>query len=94
MTWIRARAWGRPKALLVKSIPGRIELDTNSIPTSELALALALAPTESIDTSGPWYDVEGRRYIEDTTSERRSHEQHSVLSAPAQAQPLQDQTNQ
>ncbi len=45
---------------------GRIELDAslhNSLPTSELASL----PTESIGTSGPWYDAEEGRYVEETT---------------------------
>jgi hypothetical protein len=46
------------------------------------------------ETSGPWYDVEEGRYVEETTPGLGSHEQHSVPSAPAQAQPLQDQTHQ
>ena len=93
----KARAGGRPKALPVKSIPG--VLNWTRIPISELASAR----TESIDTSGPWYGVEEGRYVEETTPGLGSHEQHSVPSAPAQAQsqtlpqsskPLQDQTNQ
>jgi hypothetical protein len=81
---------------------GRIELDAslhNTFQTSELALA----PTESIDASGPWYDVEEGRYIEEPAPGLGSYEQQSVPSAPAQAQAqtlpqssklLQDQTNQ
>ena len=52
---------------------GRIKLDASlykSLPTSELASA----PTESIDTSGPWYDVEEGRYVEETTPGLGSHE--------------------
>ena len=43
---------------------GRIERDAsphNTFATSELASA----PTESIDASGPWYDVEEGCYIEE-----------------------------
>jgi hypothetical protein len=81
---------------------GRIELDAslhNTFPTLELVSA----PTESIDTSGSWYDVEEGRYIEEPAPGLGSHEQHSLPSAPAQAQPQtlpqsstpqQDQTNQ
>ena len=35
----------------------------NSLPTSELASA----PPESIDTSGPWYDIEKGCCVEETT---------------------------
>ena len=65
---------------------GRIDLDAslyNTFATSEPALV----PTESIDVSGPWYDVEEGRYIEELANSLGSHEQHSVPSAPAQAQP-------
>jgi hypothetical protein len=64
---------------------------------------LALAPTEPIDASGPWYDVEEDRYIEEPPAPGLGpYEQHSVPSVPAQAQsqtlpqssaPQQDQTN-
>jgi len=75
---------------------GHIELDAslhNTFSTSELASA----PTESIDTSGPWYDVEEGRYIDEPAPGPGSREQYGVPSAPAQAQsskPLQDQTSQ
>jgi hypothetical protein len=81
---------------------GRIERDAslyNTFATSELASA----PTKSTDASGPWYDVEEGRYTEEPATGLGSSEQHSVPSAPAQAQPqtlpqsskpLQDQTNQ
>ncbi|ESZ89590.1 hypothetical protein SBOR_10026 [Sclerotinia borealis F-4128] len=85
-TWIR-HVLGQAESASGEVDTGRIELDAslhNSLLTSELASA----PTESIDTSGPWYDVE------ETTPGLGSHEQHSVPSAPAQAQPLQDQTHQ
>jgi hypothetical protein len=65
---------------------GRIELDAslhNTFPTLELASA----PTETIDASGPWYDIEEGRYIEEPAPGLQSHEQHSMPSAPAQAQP-------
>lgn len=63
---------------------GRIDLDAslhNTFATSELALV----PTESIDVSGPWYDVKEGRYIEELAQRLGSHE-HSVPSTPAQAQ--------
>jgi hypothetical protein len=75
---------------------GRIKGDTslyNTVPTLELASA----PTESIDASGPWYDVEEGRYIGEPAPGLGSHEQYSMPSAPVQAQsstPQQDQTNQ
>ncbi len=75
---------------------GHIELDAslhNTFSTSELASA----PTESIDTSGPWYDVEEGRYIDEPAPGPGSREQYGAPSAPAQAQsskPLQDQTSQ
>ncbi|KAH8598540.1 hypothetical protein B0O99DRAFT_738770 [Bisporella sp. PMI_857] len=50
--------------------------------------------TRSIDTSDPWYDVKEGRHIEEIAPGLGSHEQHSVPSTPAQAQPLQDQTHQ
>jgi hypothetical protein len=80
---------------------GRIERDAslyNTFATSELASA----PIKSTDASGPWYDVEEGRYTEEPVTGFGSSEQHSVPSAPAQAQPqtlpqsskpLQDQTN-
>jgi hypothetical protein len=64
----------------------RIERDAslhNTFATSELASA----PTESIDASGLWYDVKEGRYIEEPAPGLGSCEQHSVPSAPAQAQP-------
>jgi hypothetical protein len=79
-----------------------IELDTslhNTLPTSVLPPAL----TESIDTSGLWYDIEEGCYIEESASGLESNEQHNVPSIPSQAQPqtlpqypapLQDQTEQ
>ena len=81
---------------------GLIEWDSSlhdTFTTSELASA----PIESIDTSGPWYDVEEDRYIEEPAPGLGPHEQHSVPPIPAQAQsqthpqssaPQQDQTNQ
>jgi hypothetical protein len=53
----------------------------NTFPTSEFALA----PTESIDASDLWYDIEEDRYIEEPGL--GLSEPHGVLSAPAQAQP-------
>ncbi|KAH6667260.1 hypothetical protein B0J14DRAFT_659238 [Halenospora varia] len=47
----------------------------NSLPTSEFASA----PTESIDASGPWYDVEEGRYIEELAPGLRSHEQQRAF---------------
>jgi hypothetical protein len=65
---------------------------------------LASAPTELIDASGPSYDAEEDRYIEEPPDPGLGpHEQHSGPSVPAQAQsqtlpqssaPQQDQTNQ
>lgn len=63
---------------------------------------LASAPTESIDVSGPWYDVEEGHYIDEPAPELGPRKQRSIPSAPAQAQPqtllqsskpLQDQTS-
>jgi hypothetical protein len=64
---------------------GHIELDANLYDTS--AISELSAPAESIDASGPWYDVEEGHYIEEPAQRVGSHEQHSVPSAPAQAQP-------
>ncbi|KAH6675954.1 hypothetical protein B0J14DRAFT_375526 [Halenospora varia] len=67
------------------------------------ALELASGPTKSIDTSGPWYDVEEGCYIEERAPGLGPCEQQGVHSAHTQAQPqtlpqsstpLQDQTNQ
>ncbi|KAH6668337.1 hypothetical protein B0J14DRAFT_160406 [Halenospora varia] len=80
----------------------RIGRDTsphNTLATSELASG----PTKSIDTSGPWYDVEEGCYIEERAPGLGPCEQQGVHSAPAQAQPQilprssqspQDQINQ
>jgi hypothetical protein len=83
---------GQAKGASSKVNTGRIKLDA-SLYKSLLTSELALAPIESIDISGPWYDVEEGRYVKETTPGLGSHEQHSVPS-PAQAQPLQDQTHQ
>jgi hypothetical protein len=88
----KARAGGQAEDASGEVNTRRIELDAslhNSLPTSELASA----PTESINTSGLWYDIEEGRYIKETTLGLGSHKQHSVPSAPAQAQPLQNQTH-
>jgi hypothetical protein len=61
-----------------------IEWDTSlhdTFTTSELASA----PTESIDTPGPWCDK--GRSIEEPAPGLRPQEQHSSPPAPAQAQP-------
>ena len=61
---------------------GRIDLNAslhNTFATSELASA----PTESIDASGPWYDVEEGRYIDEPAPGPGSREQYGVPSAPA-----------
>ncbi|PVH67637.1 hypothetical protein DL98DRAFT_639498 [Cadophora sp. DSE1049] len=89
----KARAGGQAEGASGEVDTGRIELDAslhNSFPTSELASA----PTDSIDTSDPWYDVEEGRYVEETAPGPGSHEQHSVPSAPAQVQALQGQIHQ
>jgi hypothetical protein len=48
---------------------------------------LASAPTESIDASGLWYNVEEGCYINELAPGLGPREQHSIPSAPAQAQP-------
>ena len=97
-----AGARGQPEDASGKVDIGRIELDA-SLHSTFPTLELASAPTESIDASGPWYDVEEGRYIEEPVPGVESHEQHSMSSAPAEAQaqtlpqsstPLQNQTNQ
>jgi hypothetical protein len=40
-------------------------------------------PTESIDTSGPWYDVEEGCYIEELALGLGSRESYGVPSTPA-----------
>jgi hypothetical protein len=60
----------------------RIKPDA-SLYNNFLALKLALAPIESINTSGPWYDIEEGRYIEELALGLGPHEQHNILSAPA-----------
>jgi hypothetical protein len=62
----------------------RIERDT-SLHDIFATLVLASMPTESINTSGPWYDVEEGRYIEELAPGLGPHEQHSIPSTPAQA---------
>ena len=81
---------------------GRLEWDAglhDTFATSELASA----PTNSIDASGPWYDVEEGQYIDEPALGLEPREQRSIPSSPAQAQPQtlpqssapeQDQTNQ
>lgn len=44
---------------------GRIESDA-SLYNSFLTLELSSAPTEPIDTSGLWYDIEEGRYVEES----------------------------
>jgi hypothetical protein len=56
-----------------------------SLHNTFLTLELALAPTKSINASGPCYDVEKGRYIEEPALGLGSHERHDVPSTPAQA---------
>jgi hypothetical protein len=67
------------------SIWGYIGRDASPHHTSA-TLELASAPIESINTSGPWYDVEEGCYIEEPAPGVGSREQHGVPSTPAQAQ--------
>jgi hypothetical protein len=78
-----------------------IEQDANSHDTLA-ATELASRPTKSIDTSGPWYDVEEGCWINEPAPRLGSCKQQGVPSAPAQDQPqilpqsstpLQDQIN-
>jgi hypothetical protein len=55
----------------------------NNFATSELALG----PTKSINTSGPWYEVKEGCYIDEPAPGLRPREQQGVPSALAQAQP-------
>jgi len=55
----------------------------NTLATSELASE----PTESIDTSSPWFDVEDSCYFKEPAARLRSSEQQGV-TAPVQ-DPLQ-----
>ena len=66
---------------------GRSEQDTSPHSTLETS-ELASGPTKSIDTSGPWYDVEEGRYINiDEPAPRLGYcEQRGVPSTPAQDQ--------
>ncbi|KAH6701256.1 hypothetical protein BKA61DRAFT_617875 [Leptodontidium sp. MPI-SDFR-AT-0119] len=64
---------------------GRIERDAS--PHIFATLELALAPIESIDTSGLWYDIEEGRYVDEPAPGPGPREQYSVPSAPTQAQP-------
>jgi hypothetical protein len=48
---------------------------------------LASAPIESVDASGPWYDVEEGNYIDEPARGLKPREQRSIPPAPAQAQP-------
>ena len=91
-----ACAGDKAEGAIVDADTGHIGRDAgphDTFATSELASG----PAKSIDASGPWYDVEGGRYIEWPC------EQQGVPSAPAQDQPqtlpqsskpLQDHTNQ
>jgi hypothetical protein len=81
---------------------GCIERDPsphNTLATPELASG----STESIDASGPWFDVEEGCHVEEPASRLGSCEQQDVPSTPAQnqpqtllqsSQPLQDQISQ
>jgi hypothetical protein len=78
---------------------GRIERNASLhdiFATSELASA----PTESINASGPWYDVEEGHYIDEPSPGLGPREQRSIPSAlhkptlPQSSKPLQDQANQ
>jgi hypothetical protein len=81
---------------------GHIRQDTS--PHNTLAtLELESRPTESIDTSGPWFDVEEGCYVEEPPPSLRSYKQQGVILAPVQDQPqtllqsfqpLQDQISQ
>jgi hypothetical protein len=65
---------------------GRIKRDTslhNTFATSELALA----PTESTNASGPWYDVEEGRYTEEPAPGLRSSEPQACLLLPHKPNP-------
>jgi hypothetical protein len=65
---------------------GRLERDASVydiFATSELASA----PIESIDASGPWYDVEEGHYIDEPAPGLEPRKQRSIPPAPAQAQP-------
>jgi ferredoxin len=63
---------------------GHIALDTS---LHDTAISELSAPAESIDASGSWYDVEEGCFTEEPAQRLGSHEQYSVPSAPAQAQP-------
>lgn len=68
----KVHAGGQAEGASSEVDTGCIELDAslhNSLLTSELASA----PTDSIDTSGPWYDVEEGRYVEETAPGLGSH---------------------
>jgi hypothetical protein len=81
---------------------GRGERDAspqNTFAISELAFGLI----ESVDTSGPWYDIEEGRYIEEPVPGPGPREQQGVPSALVQGQtqtlpqssaPLQDEIDQ
>ena len=71
----------------------------NTFATSEPASG----PTKSIDTSGPWYNIEEGYWIDEPTPRLGPCEQQGVTPAPAQDQPqtllqffqlLQDQISQ
>jgi hypothetical protein len=65
---------------------GRIERDASphhTFATSESASA----PTEFMDVSGPWYDFEDGRYIEESSLDLRPSEQYSAPCTAAQAPP-------
>ena len=71
----------------------------NILATSELASR----PAKSTDTSGPWWDIEEGRWIDEPAPKLGSCEEQGVPSVPVQDQPqilsqpstpLQDQINQ
>jgi hypothetical protein len=61
--------------------PRHVEQDANSHDTLA-ASELASKPTKSIDTSGPWYDVEKGCWIDEPAPRLGSCEQQGVTSAP------------
>jgi hypothetical protein len=81
-----ADAGGEPEGASSDVDTGRIERDA-SLHDAFATLEPASAPIKSINVSGPWYDVDKDRYIEEPAPGLRPHEQHSIPFAPAQAQP-------
>ena len=64
---------------------GRGERDA-SLQNTFALLEPASGPTESIDASGPWYDIEEGRYIDGPAPRPGPCERYGLPSSPAEGQ--------